>query len=605
MEETNLQMLVDTFKTCSDAKNRFCFILGAGASKTSGIKTGSELAAIWLKELEDKDEKATKDWIKEENISEETPGAHYPEIYERRFRIKPESGFIRLQQEMENAIPSPGYYYLGKILTTTNSNLVITTNFDNLTENSLFFYEDKKALVITHESLAKYIDVLSERPTVIKLHRDLLFQPINSKAGTDTLSYEWRENLKKIMATYVPIVIGYGGNDGSLMGFLESIADKDRYIYWCYQRENPINKEIEKPISEKIEKLLEKYRSYLIPIDSFDDTMQIFGKAYDFVFSEDIIWDTVNKRARNYITKYHDLTVGRAKVLKEKNGLSDTETMTLGYYESSKNRKIESYKSKINQNPERADNYYYLGREYFWDHEYDKAIEYFNNAIEKDSKNAEYYYMRGICYYCLNEYEKAVEDDTKAIALNPECAKYYCNRGSDYSWLKEYKKAIADYLKAIEYDNNETRYYVELARSLCRAGDTKGALENVQKAMALDKDLEDCYNVRGFINLIIAKRTNTKCTPDVLDDLNKAIELAKDDDYLIERFYADRAQYYLYAGDHENAYSDIQKILALYSNDGRAYYFLAQYYRAKGDTQEYENYLAKSKEYKFIPDEDD
>jgi tetratricopeptide (TPR) repeat protein len=596
MEETNLQMLVDTFKTCSDAKNRFCFILGAGASKTSGIKTGSELAAIWLKELEEKDGKATEEWIKEENIDKNTPGTHYPEIYERRFRAKLESGFIRLQQEMENAVPSPGYYYLGKILTTTNSNLVITTNFDNLTENSLFFYEDKKALVITHESLAKYIDVLSERPTVIKLHRDLLFQPINSKAGTDILSYEWRENLKKIMATYVPIVIGYGGNDGSLMGFLESIADKDRYIYWCYQRGNPINK--------KIGKLLEKYRSCLIPIDSFDDTMQVFGEAYDFVFSEDIIWDTVNKRARKYITRYRELTADRAKVLKTKNNLSDTEIMTLDHYESSKNRKIESYKSKINQNPERADNYYYLGKEYFWDHQYEKAIECLSTAIDKNPDNVEYYSMRGVSYNWLNEFDKAIVDYTTAIKLDPNNAGCYFNRGMNYSWLSEFEKAIADFLKAIEYDNNETQYYAELARTLCRAGDTKGALENVEKAMALDKDLVNCYNVRGFINLKIAKRTKTQCTPDVLDDLNKAIELAKNDN-IICRCYADRTQYYLYAGDYENAYSDIQKMLTLDSNDGRAYFFLAQYYRAKGDTKEYENCLAKSKEYKFIPGKDD
>jgi tetratricopeptide (TPR) repeat protein len=663
MEEITLQMLVDTFKTCSDAGKRFCFILGAGASKASGIKTGAELATIWLKELKEKEKHATQEWIRDENIDEKKPGVHYPEIYERRFRVEPASGFIRLQKEMGGAIPSPGYYHLARILVSTNSNLVITTNFDSLTEDALFFYEDKKALVITHESLAKYIDVFAERPTVIKLHRDLLLQPINSKAGTKHLPDEWKDSLKKIMGVYVPIVIGYGGNDGSLMEFLESISDTSRNIYWCYQEGNPIN--------QQVRELLEKYRSFLISIDNFDYTMQAFGEAFNFAFSEDIILKTNKKRTKIFITKYRELTANRSKALIAKETLSNTESMTPDHLKSLKNSNINSLESLIVQNPQRADYHYSLGNEYFWDNQYDKAIECFNTAIginpdNADSYNmrgisynnisefkkaiedqtkaielnpdeADFYYMRGIsynwlkeyanavedqtkaielnpdeadfyqqrgvCYCWLNEYEKAIADQTKAIELNPNNAECYYDRGIDYSWLKEYEKAIADFSKAIEYDNNNAQYYAHLARTLCRVGDTKGALENVQKAMTLDNDLVDCYNVRGFINIKIAKRTKTQCTPDVLDDLNKAIKLAKDESII--RCYADRTQYYLYVGDYENAYSDIKKMLTLDSNDGRVYFFLAQYYRAKGDTKEYENCLAKSKEYKFIPDEDD
>ena len=32
---------------------KFCFILGAGASKSSGISTGAELASRWLNEIEE------------------------------------------------------------------------------------------------------------------------------------------------------------------------------------------------------------------------------------------------------------------------------------------------------------------------------------------------------------------------------------------------------------------------------------------------------------------------------------------------------------------------------------------------------------------------
>lgn len=38
---------------------RFCFVLGAGASRTSGIKTGQELVKIWDRELCERNEAAS------------------------------------------------------------------------------------------------------------------------------------------------------------------------------------------------------------------------------------------------------------------------------------------------------------------------------------------------------------------------------------------------------------------------------------------------------------------------------------------------------------------------------------------------------------------
>ena len=44
---------VDEFREVSNGTHlrKFCFVLGAGASKSSGIKTGQELVDIWEKDL--------------------------------------------------------------------------------------------------------------------------------------------------------------------------------------------------------------------------------------------------------------------------------------------------------------------------------------------------------------------------------------------------------------------------------------------------------------------------------------------------------------------------------------------------------------------------
>ena len=338
MEEATLALLVDTVKNSSNARKRYSFILGAGASRSSGIRTGAEMAKEWLEELEKENEKATQEWLRKENINKNDPGSHYSKIYERRFYMEGEVGLNKLKKEMENAIPSPGYYYLAEMLVKTQNKLVITTNFDNLTENSLFIFEGIEASVIPHENLSGYIDALSNIPTVIKIHRDLFLQPKNKEDDVKILSKKMMKGLKEIMDIYVPIVIGYGGNDGSLMGFLENIASKDKNIYWCHKKGNPVN--------ERIRHLIEKYHGFLIPIYDFDDTMYQFGVAFGYDFSDKTIHNITNELARKLIEKYNEwmsnrrkssfinnnrITNMQEKTVKEKTK-SNTETMSFESY---------------------------------------------------------------------------------------------------------------------------------------------------------------------------------------------------------------------------------------------------------------------------------
>jgi hypothetical protein len=296
MEEATLRSLIEAVAL----GKRYCFILGAGASKTSGIKTGEEMAREWLGETEKIELEMTfQEWIKEKKIDKDDPGSSYSEIYERRFKLDPAHGFIRLQNEMKEALPSPGYYYLAEIIYNTQNKLVITTNFDSLTEDSLYISRNEKALVINHESLAKYINPLPDKPTVIKLHRDLLLEPINSEAESSTVSKKWESSLKKIMNLNTPIIIGYGGNDESLMGVFDTSASKDKNIYWCYKTDNPVN--------ERIKKLIEKYRGFLIPIDNFDNTMKLFAECLNCKFSENTIKKVTSERSKKLVNKYKKL----------------------------------------------------------------------------------------------------------------------------------------------------------------------------------------------------------------------------------------------------------------------------------------------------------
>ena len=141
------------------SSRKFCFILGAGASKSSGILTGAELARQWLYEIkEDLDNDQFELWCKTESIDESEPANSYPKIFAKRFEVDHQGGYDFLEQAMEDAEPSCGYSFLAAIMARGRYDVVITTNFDSLTEDALFIYTSKKPLIIGHSELAGFIN---------------------------------------------------------------------------------------------------------------------------------------------------------------------------------------------------------------------------------------------------------------------------------------------------------------------------------------------------------------------------------------------------------------------------------------------------------------
>ena len=105
--------------------HRYCFLLGAGASKASGIPTGEELAKGWLNEIhrrEDFSSGSLADWAKArfgKDFNHEQPGERYSEIYDLRFQHDRNDGYAHLETLMEGKEPSLGYSYLGYLLSET------------------------------------------------------------------------------------------------------------------------------------------------------------------------------------------------------------------------------------------------------------------------------------------------------------------------------------------------------------------------------------------------------------------------------------------------------------------------------------------------------
>lgn len=276
MKEITQKDLVRIFKDNYENKSdtRFVFLLGAGASVQSGISSANKLAKKWIEEIKEDLGDNFEKWLTDTKIDKHNLAFSYTEIFQKRFEHNPKNGYEYLQKLMEGIEPSIGYSILSQILEQTNHNFVITTNFDSLIEDALFLFTSQRPLVCGHESLASFIQLNSTRPTIIKVHRDILLDPYNTPDNTCSLETSFENALKPILVNSPMIILGYGGNDKSIMNLLNN--NQRQAIYWCVR--NTAN------ISPEIKEILEKNEmDRIVKIDGFDEFMvALFSNVYNF-----------------------------------------------------------------------------------------------------------------------------------------------------------------------------------------------------------------------------------------------------------------------------------------------------------------------------------
>lgn len=300
--------LLDYFEEVDATPDRrFAFILGAGASVQSGIPVANRLVANWLQELharEDHERRPLAQWATAERLR--IPDFEYaravewyPQVFARRFEHRPDEGYAYLERILHGKDPSFGYSVLAQILAGTRHRAIITTNFDNLVADSLAIYTNQLPFVCGHESLAAFVRPNPRRPLIVKIHRDLLLAPKNRSEELAALPEPLSTVLRTLLAGFTPIVLGYGGNDGSLMNFLRDIPPGEipGGIYWCYwARGGP-------PIAAALE-VVERHRGAIVPIDGFDELMAMLGHRLNFPRMDQVIEQRARERVQRYRSSF-------------------------------------------------------------------------------------------------------------------------------------------------------------------------------------------------------------------------------------------------------------------------------------------------------------
>lgn len=514
-DELSLKGFIEEIKEVSSGPHprKFCFVLGAGASRTSGIKSGQELVNIWDKELSERNKQQHEKWKKELGITENNKYSFYSKFYERRFKRLSVDGYNYLEKLMENAKPSIGYVMLSYILTKTKHNVVITTNFDHLAEDAVNYYNQAIPLIIGHESLAHYITKQKQinRPTIIKIHRDLLFDPKSRTEELETLHDNWKNALDNIFNEYHPIFIGYAGNDNSLMDFL--IENSDKFIsnewafpYWMMYKTDKLE--------GKVLEFIDKADGYLIRHDGFDDVLYMLGAAFEYKLPDkEVFLDDAKKRFQmlsDYIDKFSEKV--STQVVDDKDSVK---------FENTDKTEIEQAIRQITSQTE-LQSMYRKAVVLNNTGKYEEALKIKYQLVEMEKDNARYHYSLGITLHRMKRYEEALKEKEKALELEPDNAEYHNSLGVTLHELKRYEKALVEIKSAVELEPDNADYHDSLAITLHELGRYEEALKESKIALELEPDNAEYHNGLG-VTLHEMERYK-----EALNEKAKAVELEPD-----------------------------------------------------------------------------
>jgi len=489
--------LAVAFKLDFLAGQRFCFILGSGASRNSGIKTGQEMISEWrgellknyggdmasIRRLAKQLHYAPDEWEPIFREGYQPDSKHYFVMYDLMYARTVRAGYDFMEKAMASAKPSIGYYCLASILNASNnrSNLVITTNFDTLTEDALFFYSGKHPLVLGHERMASFLRSDTDRPIVAKIHRDMLLEPMSRQEEMRKLKEEWSKALRNVLPNCIPIVIGYAGGDNTLMDLLKDKSLKCRKLYWCSHTS-------QKTLDDDAAAVIANHSGEWVQIPGFDELLFQMANNLELVPGVEELRISTETRIQQYEDTYDRfITPFLVPVTISKGAAPSVKAKDEPTFEQAKDTAQAVIREETRRNPDKISEWRLIN----------KAWDLWNN----------------------NKKEEAIAKLTSGIQSDPDSKYVLHYRSVMYRKLGRYLEALQDVNIAIELDSCDARFYAHKAATLRDMNRLTEAEEAVERAIELDDAYAYCYGIRSGIMLRLGRLEKAE------QDADRAIEL--------------------------------------------------------------------------------
>jgi hypothetical protein len=305
---------VKTRENASETPNYNLFF-GAGCSVTSGIRPASRLIDEWASDLYERfnlgvapeSAEAAKAYFEEHQSSWYNKESSYSSLFERTYEHAPQRRRF-VEREVDKALPAIGYAYLTSLVEKKFFNTVFTTNFDDLINEAFYQFSNDRPLVCAHHSSIQSISLTSKRPKIIKLHGDYLFDDIKSTLReTESLEQNTKDKLIEFCKEFGLIVVGYAGNDRSIMDVLDFLTKQESYlgngVYWCLREDDEVN--------HALQNLFWRDKVYPVIIDGYDE---LFAEIHSKLIKTGLDFESNMKESK--------LQKIKSKILDETNQVS-------------------------------------------------------------------------------------------------------------------------------------------------------------------------------------------------------------------------------------------------------------------------------------------
>jgi len=261
--------LINILKTTRDHHPNFVLMLGAGTSVTSNVLLVKDMLREWR--LRHYEMYKVGNETQDEHLIRQNwflTSDEYAILFEKLFD-QPSQRREYIESCIKDSSPSWGYIYLVNLVRNKIFNTVFTTNFDDLLNEACYLFSSEvRPIVCAHDSSISSVRITSQRPKIIKLHGDFLFDNIkNTIRELETLEQNTQDKFKQYASEFGFIVLGYSGNDRSVMDTFNTLLRFDQYfpngIYWCVRKGSEI--------SEKVDMLTRFPKFKIVEIDGFDE----------------------------------------------------------------------------------------------------------------------------------------------------------------------------------------------------------------------------------------------------------------------------------------------------------------------------------------------
>lgn len=245
-------------------KGAYALLLGSGVSRSSGIPTGWEVVLDLIRKvaaLEGEDcEPDPAKWFREKNKTE----PDYSQLLDGIAKTATERQqllrgyFEPTDEEREEGLklPNAAHQAIARLVVSGHIRVILTTNFDRLTEKALEDVGISPTVISTADQIAGSMPLVHSRVTIIKLHGDYLDTRIlNTESELTSYDKALDGLLDRVLDEYGLIVSGWSGDwDIALRAAIERCPTRRFTTFWATRS----------PLSERAESLAKHRQAQIV-----------------------------------------------------------------------------------------------------------------------------------------------------------------------------------------------------------------------------------------------------------------------------------------------------------------------------------------------------